>query len=65
MKNQTNLTPLQETVIEVLNAHGVKTKIENNEVYALEEWTFQQIPNSKWILATNYSMKETLLFLNY
>lgn len=49
----------------ILQQHGVKTKVENKQLFALDEYTLNTVYGCDWINVTGYNIKQILNFLNY
>ena len=51
----------------ILKSHGIKVKVENNQIFALEELynTNTKIWVETWIDVTNWTKQKTLEFLGY
>lgn len=51
----------------IFSSHGVEVKVENERMFALEEWfdTITKENGSKWIDVTNYTLTKVKHFLGY
>lgn len=53
------------TIDKILTAHGINTKFENGNLYALEEWTKEGQYFNKWVNVSNWTITKVKNWLGY
>ena len=54
-----------ESILDLLNRHGIETKTENGRIYATEIGTINGEPYSEVIDVTEYKLADLLTWLGY
>lgn len=54
-----------KTIQNILSAHGVETKIENNKLFAFEDWTLNGVWGGQWVDTSTWETFDIFNFLNY